>query len=128
MVNVPVMMQVTEESGITLSGIDLAIEYDPSQLLFSGWQLPATLLAEDFSQLAFEPEVGHLLFTASSETGTDLLGNASLMELVTFRSPSVPTAATGPTSINLLTRLPEYDHGLVRQRIERPDLVSRPGQ
>ena len=54
----PVKLLVTESAGITISGLDLVIEFDPARFSVSGAQLGSLLSGAGFSGLLTQPAPG----------------------------------------------------------------------
>ncbi|MCY2990635.1 MAG: FG-GAP-like repeat-containing protein, partial [Planctomycetota bacterium] len=98
---VPVKLLVTEPAGITLSGFDLALEFDPGKLTLGGAQLGDLLANQGFQGLWTSPTPGVLIYTASSAAGTGILPQGSEGELVNITATLATGAAAGPTPINL---------------------------
>ncbi|MCY2990669.1 MAG: S8 family serine peptidase [Planctomycetota bacterium] len=102
-VTVPVKLLVTEPVGITLSGFDLVLEFDPGQLTVGSAQLGDLLADQGFQGLWTSPTPGVLIYTASSAAGTGILPQGSEGAVVNVAVTLATGAAAGPTRINLRT-------------------------
>ncbi len=102
-VTVPVEMTVTVGTGITVSGFQVAIAYDPTKLTVNS----ASLGAMFPGALGFAPELtfpspGRVIFNAASGTGTGTIPTGTTTTLFTLSFTVSADAAAGPTVINLL--------------------------
>ncbi|MCY2994014.1 MAG: cohesin domain-containing protein, partial [Planctomycetota bacterium] len=103
-VTVPVRLRVTEPAGITLSGFDLVIEYDPAQFTVTGAQLGALVIGQGFNGFQSDPAPGILIYTAFSGKAPEqlpVLPYDQDGDLLTLTFVVREAAAPGPSSINL---------------------------
>jgi hypothetical protein len=100
-VTVPVKLLVTEPAGITLSGFDLVLEFDPNRLTVGTAQLGTLLADQGFQGLWTSPASGILIYTASSAAGTGVLPYGSGGELVNVAFTIAVGAGAGSTNLNL---------------------------
>ncbi len=103
-VSVPVNVTVTEQAGITVSGFQVAIAYDPTKFTVGAIaQLgPMFSSALGFAPYLSFPAPGELIFQASSPTGTDTIPVSTTTPLFTLSFTVAAHAAPGPSVINLL--------------------------
>jgi hypothetical protein len=112
-----VKIEVTEPAGITLSGYDVVLEFEPGTLTVGDAQ-PGALLADlGFQGLFTSPAPGLLIYTASSAAGTGILPHGSEGELVNVTFAIAAGAEVGPTRLNLrasfqTTVTAAFDNGL----------------
>ncbi|WP_254512701.1 cadherin domain-containing protein [Anatilimnocola floriformis] len=106
-VDIPLMLEVTEPSGITVGGFDFSFTYDTSKLTFAGsagaptsLSFGSILAGAGFSGAYTIPSPGTILVTASSGSGTNLLSFGTVGSLFTIRA-TVAAGATGTTKLNL---------------------------
>ncbi|MCY2987441.1 MAG: dockerin type I domain-containing protein, partial [Planctomycetota bacterium] len=114
---VPVRLHVTEPAGITLSGFDLAMEFDPTLFTVTSAQLGSLIGERGFSGLWTNPVPGKLIYTASSAAGTGLIPAGTEGTLVSFTLTIGAQASGGPSPLNLLasfntTYTAAFDDGL----------------
>jgi len=104
-VSVPIRLLVTEPDGITLSGFDVVIDFDPDRLTarIGGEQIGDLLAGSGFVGLLGSPASGRVIYTASSATGTDVMAQGTEGDLVTLVFDVASDAPLGPTVINLRT-------------------------
>jgi predicted outer membrane repeat protein len=100
-VTVPVKLLVTEPAGITLSGFDLVIQYDPVRFTLGGGQVGSLLSAYNFQGLLTQTVPGTVIYTASSAAGTGVLPWGTEGDLMTLSLAIVADAAGGAVPINL---------------------------
>ncbi len=102
-VTVPVEMTVTDGTGITVSGFQVAIAYDPTKLTVNSASLGAMFPgALGFAPVLTFPAPGQLIFNAASATGTGTIPTGTTTALFTLSFTVAADAAAGPTVINLL--------------------------
>jgi hypothetical protein len=104
-VTVPVRLQVTERAGITLSGFEVLIEYDPSHLTVTGSELGELLSGTDVSGSLTHPARGQLIYTASALHGTGLLAWGTVGDLFTVTFTIAKAAPAGTSVLNLRSGL-----------------------
>jgi len=106
-VTVPVELTVTEQAGITVSGFQVAIAYDPSEFTVGVVaQLgPMFSSALGFSPYLTFPKPGELIFQASSPTGTDTIPLNTTTDLFTLSFTVNSNAPNGTSVINLLQNI-----------------------
>src|SRR5207247_4029459 len=82
-VTVPVLLQVTDPAGVSVTGVDIALRYDPSRFAISNLR-PGDLLAG--FQIAFNTQTpGELRLVAAAAQGPELtLGTSGALFLVDF--------------------------------------------
>ncbi|MCY2986910.1 MAG: dockerin type I domain-containing protein [Planctomycetota bacterium] len=102
-VTVPISLRVTETGGITISGMDVVIEFDPAKFTVGNAQIGNLLTGSGFSGLLTNPEPGKLVYTASSASGTRLLTEDTEGTLFTLDFTIVEGTSAGSSSINLLS-------------------------
>ncbi len=106
-VDIPLMLEVTEPSGITIGGFDFSFSFDTSKLTFPGSAVTPTslnfgslLVGAGFSGAYTIPSPGTILVTASSGSGTSLLSFGTIGSLFTVRA-TVSAGASGTSKLNL---------------------------
>jgi hypothetical protein len=105
-ITVPVQLEVTEASGITVSGLDVAVSYDATQFSVGNVRVGSLLTDNSlspFSAFANIATPGQLLVTASSAVGTSQLAQGATGDVFLIDFTVLPTAAGGPSVINLLS-------------------------
>jgi len=104
-VTVPVRLEVTERSGITLSGFEVVLEYDPTHLTVTGSQLGGLLDGTDVGGSLTSPAPGRLVYSASALNGTGLLAWGTEGDLFTVTFAIAEDAPAGASVLNLRSRL-----------------------
>ncbi|WP_254512713.1 cadherin domain-containing protein [Anatilimnocola floriformis] len=106
-VDIPVMLEVTEPSGITMNGFDLTFSYDPTKLTIPGSAGAPTSLSfgsflagAGFSGAYTIPSPGLVQVTASSGGASPQYAFGTVGALFTIRA-TVVAGATGTTKLNL---------------------------
>ena len=99
-VTVPVKLRVTEPGGISVSGMDLAIEYDATKFTVSNFRA-GSLLGAGFSPVVNTSTAGVLRVTLSKDTGPNLPLNAE-GAVFEFDVLINANAAGGASALNLL--------------------------
>ncbi|MCY2994716.1 MAG: cohesin domain-containing protein [Planctomycetota bacterium] len=102
-VSVPVKMQVTEPAGITISGFDLVVEFDPTRLALNGVELGTLFAGTDLSGTLTQPAAGKLIYVVDSFSGTPLYAWDTVGDIVTLTFTVAADASPGETPINLLS-------------------------
>lgn len=100
-VTVPVNLEVTEATGITLSSVDLVVEYDAGRFTVGNFRAGTLLQGAGFNSPLVNTSVpGIIRLTMSTASGTTLLpqGTTGSLLLMDF---TVQDTATGATAINL---------------------------
>src|SRR5262249_45746572 len=102
-VSVPVRLDVTEPGGITVSGFQVAIQYDPTRFsVASTAALGSTFAAANFTGLLTNPAPGILIYNAAAALGTGTLPQGTIADLCTINFTVLPNASLGSSPINLL--------------------------
>ena len=104
-ITVPVQLEVTEASGITVSGLDVAISYDSTQFSVGNVRVGSLLTDNDlspFAPFANTATPGQILVTASSSLGTSNLAQNTTGDVFLIDFTVLPTATGGASAINLL--------------------------
>jgi hypothetical protein len=99
---VAVRLHVTEPTGITLSGFDLVIGFDPDRFTITDAELGSLVDAQGFSGMWTNPSPGTVIYTASSATGTELLPLGTESSLVLWTLQIEPGVDDGVWPLNLL--------------------------
>ncbi len=99
-VTVPVNMLVTEPSGITVSGMDLAIQYDDSKFTVGNFRV-GSLLGSGFAFSTNTATPGIIRITLSKDSGPTLALN-EVGPVFEFDLTVLASAANGGSVINLL--------------------------
>nr|WP_143547663.1 cohesin domain-containing protein [Rhodopirellula sp. SM50] len=98
----PVMLTVTESDGITLSSVDLVIEFDPNQFDVTNFRLGDLLQDAGFSDPAVNVQrPGMIRVTMSTAASTPLLANGTTGSLLVFDMTVKSDALIGASTINL---------------------------
>jgi len=100
-VSVPVRVEVTEPAGITISGFELVIEFDPTKFTVTGSQLGALFNGSDVSGSLTQPISGILIYTADSFNGSGPFAFNTFGDLVTLDFAIESDAPEGGSAINL---------------------------
>jgi hypothetical protein len=103
--SLPVMIEVTEPSGVTIGGFDLFLEFDANKFTVSQAKIGDLLQGTDLMGSLTQPAPGRLIFSADSMVGTSLLPFGTVGNLVTFTVAIASDAVVGPAAINLLNTL-----------------------
>jgi len=103
--SLPVMIEVTEPSGVTIGGFDLFLEFDADKFTVSQAKIGDLLQGTDLMGSLTQPAPGRLIFSADSMVGTSLLPFGTVGNLVTFTVAIASDAVVGPAAINLLNTL-----------------------
>ncbi len=113
-ISVPVNLTVTEQAGITVSGFEVAIAYDPTKFTVGAVaQLgPMFSSALGFAPYLSFPAPGELIFQASSPTGTDTIPVNTTTPLFTLNFTVAAGAADGTSVINLLQNVKTTTTGI----------------
>jgi uncharacterized delta-60 repeat protein len=125
-VTVPVRLQVTERAGITLSGFEVVIEYDPSYLTVTGSQLGTLLSGTDVSGSLTSPAPGRLVYTASAFRGSGLLPWGTAGDLFTVTFAIAEHAPAGASVLNLRSGLGPTSTALFDAQLNNLVLVPAP--
>ncbi|MCL4207830.1 MAG: hypothetical protein KJ000_35540, partial [Pirellulaceae bacterium] len=100
-VTIPVMLEVTEPSGISVSGMDLAIMYDPAVMTVGSFQVGA-LLGTGFALTTNAANPGIIRATFSKATGPSLVfGQTGVV--FQFEATILAGVPNGASRINLMT-------------------------
>ncbi len=127
-ITVPVEMTVTESAGITVSGFQIAIAYDPSVFTVS----PVAQLGSMFSSaLGFSPypsfpAPGELIFQAESPIGTDTIPYNTTTELFSLSFTVKATAPNGTSVINLMQNIQTADTAIFDDNLVQLTLSPAP--
>ncbi|QDV45677.1 allantoinase [Stieleria neptunia] len=98
----PVMLTVTESDGITLSSVDLVVEFDPDQFDVANFRLGDLIQDSGFSDPAVNVQrPGMIRVTMSTAASTPLLTNGTTGSLLEFDMTVKSDAAYGASPINL---------------------------
>ena len=127
-VNVPVEMTVTESAGITVSGFQVAIAYDPTEFTVGSLaQLGSMFSASSgFSGLLTVPKPGELIFQASSPNGTGTIPNKTTTDLFTLSFTVKASAPDGKSVINLLQNIQTTSTAIFDDSLDRLTLSPAP--
>lgn len=101
-VTVPVKVQVTEPTGISISGFDVALEFDSTKFTVASAQLGSLFAGTDLSGTFSQPSAGKLIFTADSGVGSGPFSFGTIGELFTVTFNVKNNAAIGVSPLNLL--------------------------
>ena len=106
-VNVPVEMTVTESAGITVSGFQVAIAYDPTEFTVGSLAQLGSMFSASlgFSGLLTFPHAGELIFQAESPIGTNTIPVNTTTDLFTLSFTVNSGDANGSSVINLLQNI-----------------------
>ena len=106
-VTVPVEMTVTEASGITVSGFEIAIEYDPTKFTVGAVAQLGSMFSASlgFSPYLTFPAPGELIFQAESPVGTDTIPYNTTTDLFTLSFTVNASATVGTSVINLMQNI-----------------------
>jgi hypothetical protein len=108
---VPVNLTVTESAGITLSSVDLVIQFDAAKLTYNSLSLGTLLAGTSFGAPLVNASVpGLIRMTASTAGSTPLLPLGTTGSLVVLHLTVVADAPLGPSPINLRA---DYVDGLL---------------
>ena len=110
-------MTVTASSGITVSGFQVAIAYDPNEFTVGTLAQLGSMFSASlgFSGLLTFPKPGELIFQASSPTGTGTIPDKTTTDLFTlsFTVNRPPRTGVGHQPV---AEHPDDDHGHFRRR------------
>ncbi len=101
-ISVPVKIEVTEPLGITVSGFDILIEFDPNVLAIESSALGALFTGSDLTLSAWPQEPGRIIFSADAINGSTLFPQGTLGDLLTIHFAIAAGAPAGASPINLL--------------------------
>ena len=127
-VTLPVEMTVTDPAGITVSGFQVAIAYDPSVFTASNVaQLGSMFSASSgFSGLITFPKPGELIFQASSPTGTGTIANNTTTDLFNLTFTTNPTATNGSSVIKVMQNIQTTTTAIFDNKLDRLTLSPAP--
>ncbi|MCY2990573.1 MAG: cohesin domain-containing protein, partial [Planctomycetota bacterium] len=125
-ITVPVKLLVTEPAGITLSGFDIVLAYDPEALTVTAGQLGSLLSNLGFSGQLTYPAPGKLIFTASSPTGSGRLAFGTEGALVNLTCTINSNATPGTLALNLLESSGATSTGLFDNSLQELVLLPTP--
>ena len=118
---------MTEASGITISGLDVAISYDSTRFSVGNVRVGSLLTDNDlspFSPFANTATPGQILVTASSSLGTSNLAQSTSGDVFLIDFTVLPTATGGASAINLLANSSGLITGIADNDLS--DLVLSP--
>jgi hypothetical protein len=106
-VSVPVRLTVTEPAGITVSGFQVAISYDPTLFTVGNTAQLGSMFSSalGFSGLLTFPAPGELIFQAESPTGTGTIASGTTTDLFDLSFTVASGAAGGTSVVNLLQNI-----------------------
>jgi hypothetical protein len=126
-VTVPVMVEVTEATGIDLGAVDLVIQFDSTKFTTGNFRLGSLLAGAGFSAPFVNiPTPGVVTITFSSPTGTANLPHGTLGSVLLFDLTVEEDAATGPSRLNLRQNFNSTFTALTNNDIEELVLVPAP--
>jgi hypothetical protein len=115
-VTVPVQMLVTEQNGILVSEVDVAVAYDASKFTVSNPQMGSMLSPSTFDVTFFDTTSypGEILLSAASSISQQSFANNALGAVFTVDFTVKSGTAAGPSPINLQAQFTDPT-GLITQ-------------